>query len=326
MNDTDRYKLHHGPYRSPRCRPGDKLLCERRGREVVVSGMTDAPLQWPYGKGRGHHSCIVCGDLIRAVQSESEIAVAHHWGVNPTTVNLWRRALGVPRMTDGTRKLKVALAPERFTEEVRARAAVGRQRPEVRAKISAAKLRKPVYPNSIGAQRVAVARPKSDKPKRAPSERMKKHWEHAEEHGLAAPHHWTDAEIALLGRGADVAIARRLDVPQHIVEDKRRLLGIPRARYYWSPEEIALLGTRSDREIGDQIGRSTEAVRIKRLKLGIAPFLVRHWHPDEIDLLGTDTDRAVAEKLGRTLAAVQTQRGVFRIRAFFGTEEELRGA
>src|SRR5271157_3784523 len=117
MHDSDRFKLHHGPYFPPECRIGDRLPCQYRGREVVVGGMTDAPIQWPYAKKQGHHSCVVCGDLIRAVQSESEIAVAYHWGVTPETVKHWRRALGVPRMTDGSRKLAVALAPERLTDE-----------------------------------------------------------------------------------------------------------------------------------------------------------------------------------------------------------------
>ena len=64
----------------------------------------------PYVKKPGLHSRIVCGDLIRAVQTESEIAVAHHWGVTPNTVSRWRQALCVPRMTEGSRKLAVALA------------------------------------------------------------------------------------------------------------------------------------------------------------------------------------------------------------------------
>jgi len=47
MNDSDRFKLNYGPYVPPKCRIGDNLPCEYRGREVVVGGMTDALIQWP---------------------------------------------------------------------------------------------------------------------------------------------------------------------------------------------------------------------------------------------------------------------------------------
>ena len=315
MRDADRYKLYFGPYRPPKCRVGDKLPCEYRGREVVVRGMTDAPIQWPYRKGPGHHSCIVCGDLIRAVQTESEIAVAHHWGVTPATVKHWRRAMDVPRTTDGTRKLAVAYTPERLTEEAHAKARKAMGRPEVRAKIRRLKQGKPLHPNMIAAQRLAVRRPKSEDWKRGASKRMRTLWEHPEKHGLPACHHWTDEEIALLGTDHDSAIAERLGVAPYIVEGKRRRLGIPGVLDRWSPEEVALLGTAKDREIAEKLGKTTEAVRSKRAMLGITPFVAR-WREDEIALLGTDSDRAVAAKIGRTPSAVETQRRYFGIPTF----------
>src|SRR5438105_294244 len=116
MLDSERFKLRHGPYMTPRCRVGDKLPCEHRGREVTVGGITDAPIPWPFG-GKGPQSPILCGDLIRAVQFESAIAVAHHWGVDKKTVRNWRRALGVPRTNEGTRRLFVDYTPERLTPE-----------------------------------------------------------------------------------------------------------------------------------------------------------------------------------------------------------------
>jgi hypothetical protein len=81
MRDDDRFKLSFGPYHPPRYRVGDKLACEYRGREVVVGGITGAPDQRPYVKKPGRHSCVVCGDLIRAARTESEVAVAHPEGV-----------------------------------------------------------------------------------------------------------------------------------------------------------------------------------------------------------------------------------------------------
>ncbi len=307
MRDADRYRLHHGPYAPPSCRVGDKLPCEYRGREVVVGGITEAPIQWPYRKGVGRPSCIVCGDLIRAVQAESEIAVAHHWGVSPATVKNWRRALEVPRTTEGTRRLAVAYTPEKLTDDVRAMGRQAMGTPEVREKIRAAKVGRPLHPNMVAAQRVAVSKPRPESWKRAMSSRMKEFWENAEEHGLPACHRWTEEEIASLGADNDSVIAERLGVSRHVVENKRRRLGIPGLVDRWSPEEVALLGTAKDREIAVRLGKRTAAVRKKRELLGIEPFVAR-WSDEEIALLGTDTDRAVAERLSRTASAVETKR------------------
>jgi hypothetical protein len=48
MNDAERYKLLHGPYRTPRFRYGAKVLCEVRG-EVLICGLTEAAIRWPVG-------------------------------------------------------------------------------------------------------------------------------------------------------------------------------------------------------------------------------------------------------------------------------------
>ena len=45
MIDAERFKLLYGPYLPPKCRIGDKLPCEYRGREVKVKRITDAPIQ-----------------------------------------------------------------------------------------------------------------------------------------------------------------------------------------------------------------------------------------------------------------------------------------
>jgi hypothetical protein len=307
MDDTDRYKLHHGPYVPPKCRVGDKLPCEYRGRELVIRGMTDAPIQWPCARRAPRASPILCGDLIRAVRCESEVAVAYHWGVNVATVWAWRRALNVPRTNEGTRRLFVAYTPERLTPDVRAMAREAMGSPEVRDKIRASKVGKPLHPNMIAAQREAARRPRSAEWKRAQSERMKEVWGRPEEHGLPPCHRWTDEEIALLGREHDSAVAERLGVPKYTVENKRRRLGIPGIVKRWTDEEVALLGTKTDREIASQLGRETAAVRRKREIMGIPPFVAR-WTDEEITLLGTDTDGNIAKRLGRTRLAAMTKR------------------
>lgn len=57
------------------------LYCQRRRRLVKVDGLTDAPVIWPVTQKAGPRSLILCGDLVRAVQTESVPAVAAHWGV-----------------------------------------------------------------------------------------------------------------------------------------------------------------------------------------------------------------------------------------------------
>jgi hypothetical protein len=165
--DAASFVLHFGPYRAPRCRVGATLECEARGRTVEVAGMSDGLIQWPFARMRGNRSLILCGDLIKAVALESEIAVAHHWGVATSTVYTWRRALGIPRNTVGSVKLN------------RHYIAVGRElsrRPESRAKMSAAHATRPRCPQFHAAARAAASRPKSDAWKKALSERMKREW------------------------------------------------------------------------------------------------------------------------------------------------------
>lgn len=48
MHDAERFRLL-GKYRTPRLRIGRTVVCEVRG-EMVISGMTDAPIPWPVGK------------------------------------------------------------------------------------------------------------------------------------------------------------------------------------------------------------------------------------------------------------------------------------
>jgi hypothetical protein len=82
---------------------GSSLVCKIRGR-VTVGGMTSAPIRWPYAAGRGGKPpLILCGDLVRAVRTESAAAVAYHWGVDRSVVHDWRQALGVGRFTVGTK-------------------------------------------------------------------------------------------------------------------------------------------------------------------------------------------------------------------------------
>jgi hypothetical protein len=105
MRDKAKTKLH-GRYGTPRFRIGAKVTCEVRG-ELKIVGVTDAPIPWPLGAGPrgGAKSLVVSGDLVRAIRRESVYALCHWFGVNFQTVTKWRKALGVPQLNFGTRKL-----------------------------------------------------------------------------------------------------------------------------------------------------------------------------------------------------------------------------
>jgi hypothetical protein len=107
--NIDRHKLHFGPYRTPCFKYGAKVECEVRG-EVTIWKLTAARIPWPIGKTHRATSLVLYKDLARAVRLEAACDVAYWWGVGPSTVNKWRRALGVPAMNEGDRRRKQRFA------------------------------------------------------------------------------------------------------------------------------------------------------------------------------------------------------------------------
>lgn len=156
MPDTP--PLLGAPYAQPACRVGDWLDDEIDGR-LEVGGWTNAPISWPRRKKTGRASLILTVELARAVRTESVAAICHHWGVRPTKVWMWRQALGVDRVTAGTRRLlqaRTGVPPDA--------AARGRERaaaPDVRARMAETKLGKPAHPKTRAA---LLAAAKSKKP------------------------------------------------------------------------------------------------------------------------------------------------------------------
>src|SRR5439155_20300238 len=115
--EPEKRRLRFDPYAPPRTRRGAFLFCEMRGT-VKVGDYTDGPIPWPIKWGT--RSPILSADLVRAVQQESELAVAHHWGVCPGTVTKWRNALEVGPITEGTRQVKSYNTTEAMTLALRA--------------------------------------------------------------------------------------------------------------------------------------------------------------------------------------------------------------
>jgi hypothetical protein len=116
MEDAERFHLL-GTYRTPCFRYGRKVLCEVRG-EVTIVGLTDAPIPWPFGRrGRGRDLLVVYKGLAKAIRRESEQAICRWWGVCPTTVWKWRKALGVGIVTEGTSRLHSEYTKEPWAVE-----------------------------------------------------------------------------------------------------------------------------------------------------------------------------------------------------------------
>lgn len=156
---VDNTLLIGGPYVPPAVRRADWLDDEIYGR-VEVGGYSDGRIPWPKRKRTGKASLILCGDLIRAVKTESSLAIHHWFGVSVTTVWKWRKALGVEfDNCAGTQRLYRDYKPEKLPDEI---AATGREtaRTEaVRAKVSATKRGKSVPPQTkAGLLRAAKAK------------------------------------------------------------------------------------------------------------------------------------------------------------------------
>jgi hypothetical protein len=152
MNDLDRFKLLFGPYRTPRFRYGERVLCDVRGL-VAVCGLSDASIPWlvcrGIGKSSGRTSLVVFDDLAIAIRRESAQAVAHHWGVSVVTVSKWRRLLDVPQNNRGTLRLRQKYAKEPAIRDGLRKAQSKAQDPERNQKIADARRGKPRPPGMM---------------------------------------------------------------------------------------------------------------------------------------------------------------------------------
>lgn len=146
-----------GTYNTPRCRRGDWLDDEIEGR-LEVGGLTDARIPWPRRNKNGRAALILTAELAQAVRIESVEAIKYWWGVGQTKVWMWRKALGVGPINEGTRKLlqeRTGVPPDA--------AARGRERaamPESRAKMAQTKRGRPAAPATRAALLDAARKPK----------------------------------------------------------------------------------------------------------------------------------------------------------------------
>ena len=116
-----RPRLIGGPYRPPVV-PASQILVDAIRGPVEVCGTSRAPVRWPIARIRpcDRPMPVVCGDLVRAIETESSLALQYHWGVSRRTVGeVWRRSLRVPRWNAGTRRLWSDMAMRKLTPDAR---------------------------------------------------------------------------------------------------------------------------------------------------------------------------------------------------------------
>jgi hypothetical protein len=192
-----------GPYAPPLVAVGGWLKCALRG-DLQVAGYTNAPIPWPVAAGH-HKQLIVCGDLVKALQTESRLAVAFHFGMSRQWVSGSRRRLGIERLNAGSERL--------FWRTVNLA-----RTPEARRKLSR-KLEghgDTMTPEAREELRRIQQRPKT----RAWKERMSEHWSRRFAL-LGPPQAWTEDELKLIGTKPDREVARLLNRSLSAVKAKK---------------------------------------------------------------------------------------------------------
>jgi hypothetical protein len=196
MNDRERTRLLHGPYRAAALHVGDRAFCLFRGAEVIITSWTDAPISWPRCRAlhsKGGSGLLVDAELARAVRTESAVAIKRWWGVSSKAAWHWRRALSVGR-TNNEGSLRLIQAASAAGVEV---------------------LKRDGLPD-------AVCDRMSERARRADQVRFLRG------HPPIPP--WTPTELRQLGVAPDDVVALRIGRSVGAVRSRRNLLGIPTAR------------------------------------------------------------------------------------------------
>ncbi len=115
------YRFNAGPYTPPQIGVGTMVEDEYAG-SVKCVGVSESPIPWPaYKCSAGRRSSpmpILTAGLVRAVCEESELVVAHYWGVTRHMVNRWKCAIA---KTEDSNEVAVNIALLKSTPEFRAR-------------------------------------------------------------------------------------------------------------------------------------------------------------------------------------------------------------
>ncbi len=296
IRDEQRYRLLYGPYEPPLVKRG--FLVDALRGKVPFGTFSNALISWPKARRRGRGGSgglVLCGDLLRALQTESCPAICHYWGVSRATVGNWRRALQMKGITAGAERL-VKLGVEIA------------KRPECRQKISEAALGRalaPVHRAKLlrGINQGWKARFKA----RRAAFRLTGSFPKATQ---SDP--WIPEEERLLSKLPTAELVPMIGRSASSIHAHRKLLGIrthaPVVQRAWSEREIALLGTDLDRAIAQRLSRTVHSVEKRRQALGIKRFNFHPWTAREEALVGRVSDAEAARRLGRSEKAIQQRR------------------
>jgi hypothetical protein len=199
----ERVRFVGGPYAPPRVAIGGWLKCALRG-DLQVGGYTNAMVPWPVAAGH-HKQLIVCGDLVKALRTESRLAAAFHFGISLALVSEYRSRLNIERFTAGSQRL--------FWRSVNLA-----RTPEARRKLSR-KLEgrgDTMTPEAREELRRIQQQPKSQEWKARMSERWSRRFAL-----LGPPRPWTEDELKLIGTKPDREVARLLDRSLSAVKAKK---------------------------------------------------------------------------------------------------------
>jgi hypothetical protein len=221
-----RFKLHFGPYRTPKFKLGQRVVDAARG-EVEIVGIRDARIPWPIGKQGRFRALILYADLAKAVRNESVVAICHWFGVADRTVNKWRRALGVGASTPGTRALRVEHTKEPWAKAALKKAHSKINDPGRRAKQSAA-MRGRTMPKYVAKKIRAALRGRSIPPETR--RKMSKAKRRAGTRPYANGRPWTPEEDQLVMRLPPLEAARQTGRTADAIYAHRRLLKISGGR------------------------------------------------------------------------------------------------
>lgn len=296
-------KLLAGPYLAPACSRGDWIADVVDGL-TEVGGWTSAPLPWPRRKKTGRASLILTDELARAVREESEEAICYWWGVGVVKVWQWRKALGVGRITPGTRDLLRERTGVPPAAAARGRAAAAQ--PEVRERMAATKRGRPAHPRTAEALLQYAKGPRIEPPTEPTSGRR-----------------WSDRDDAFLrrwhGKITNQEIAARLGRTACSVESRISEKGWS-LRHEWTEADDDAL--REHYPSGDVariaavLDRSVYALRRRAQDLGVRRNSVvggsrPTWTPQQDAVLrsmyANHDAAAIAEAVGRTVKGVYTR-------------------
>jgi hypothetical protein len=254
LRDEQRHRLLFGPYSPPAIKRG-YLVDVVRGK-LPFSHFSNGRIPWPIAKKPGPHGSggfILCGDLVRALNSESGPAIAYHWGVSPATVTNWKTAVGAPALTKGAAELaKIGRSLARL--------------PEVRSRMSKA------------ARKVRLSNPRKkelmlgskNRHRKLASERRKAFRQTGRFPRAAAKTPWITEEEKFLGTQPVAHLAQLLGRTQNAIIARHSFRKIPVVlpprHPHWTTAQLELLGLAPDSEVAASIGRSVEAVQSMRRK------------------------------------------------------------